>query len=295
MQSRPALLIPLPIIFALLALVSILVSVPAFPATFAVDPKGNDANPGDSTAPWRTIQHAATIASAGDTVVIRAGSYSESVSLTRSGAAGNPIVFTADPGAVLVSPNPTASIEAFNVAAGVGFITLSGIEATGGYDETIFLRSGAHDIQIDGCNLHEDRAGIIMADAFNVTVDNCALHNNSHLGMRLVGTTHDVLVSDTDSFANGIPSKCSAKVDGFTSSSGGVQRNVPAHPSLRKRRRRIRFEGRPDNLRSGVEFRQRLHGAQDLAERLSERVLGCAERPYRVCRDFRQRGEHDRH
>jgi hypothetical protein len=220
MQSRPAFLIPLPIILALLVLVSLLVSVPAFPATFVVDPSGNDADPGDSTAPWRTIQHAATVASAGDTVVIRAGRYSESVSLLSSGAAGNPIVFTADPGAVLVSPNPTASMEAFNVAPGVGFITLSGIEATGGYAETIFLRSGAHDIQIDGCNLHDDRAGIIMADAFNVTVDNCALHNNSHLGMRLVGTTHDVLVSDTASFANGKPSMCSAKVDGFASSSG---------------------------------------------------------------------------
>ncbi len=220
MESRPAFAIPLPIIFALLALVSILVSVPAFPATFAVDPSGDDANPGDSTAPWRTIQHAATVASAGDTVVIQTGTYSESVPLLHSGAAGNPIVFAADPGAVLISPNPTASLSAFNVAPGVAYITLSGIEATGGYAETIFLRSGAHDIQIDGCNLHGNRLGIVMADAFNVTVDNCALHNNTYIGMRLAGTTHDVLVSDTDSFMNGIPSQCSANVDAFTSSPG---------------------------------------------------------------------------
>lgn len=218
METQRAFALPLPLIVALLALLSLLVSVPAFPATFVVDPTGNDANPGSDSAPWATVRHAAAQAAAGDTVVIHAGTYAEAVNLSRSGTDGNPIVFAADPGAVLVSPNATASLSAFNVASGVGYVTLNGIEATGGFDETIFLRSGTHDIQIQGCNLHNNHAGIIMGGASHITITGCALHNNTDLGLRLTAGTHDVLISDSDSYANGVPTTCSSKVDGFTAS-----------------------------------------------------------------------------
>lgn len=212
MEARP---FSLPIIVLLLVLVSLLVSVPAFPATYVVDPAGDDANAGDVAAPWRTVQHAASSVSPGDTVTIHAGTYQESVNVSHSGSSGSPITFVADPGAVLVSPDPTASWEAFNILDGVSFITLQGIEATGGFDETIFLRPGSHDISIQGCNLHQNHAGIIVGDAYNVSVQGCALHDNSGLGMRIAGTSHDVTVSDTDSFRSGVPAVCSSKVDGF--------------------------------------------------------------------------------
>jgi hypothetical protein len=116
---------------------------------------------------------------------------------------------------VLVSPDPTASWEAFNVLEGVAFVALQGIEATGGFDETIFLRRGSHHIWIQGCNLHHNRAGIIISDAYNVSVQGCLLHDNARLGIRVAGTSHDVTVSDTDSFGNGAPALCSSVVDGF--------------------------------------------------------------------------------
>ena len=75
-------------------------------------------------------------------------------------------------------------MEAFDIAAGTGYISLVGIEATGGFDETIFLRTGAHDITISECNLHDNHAGIIMGGASNVTVDHCSIHHNRTLGIR---------------------------------------------------------------------------------------------------------------
>ncbi|MFN7995659.1 MAG: DUF1565 domain-containing protein [Bryobacteraceae bacterium] len=39
---------------------------------FYVSPAGDDSNPGTQKAPWRTIQHAANVASAGSTVNVRA-------------------------------------------------------------------------------------------------------------------------------------------------------------------------------------------------------------------------------
>jgi len=55
---------------------------------------GNDANSGTLTSPYLTLSKAAAVAVAGDTVYIREGTYEETLTPSRSGSAGNPIVFT---------------------------------------------------------------------------------------------------------------------------------------------------------------------------------------------------------
>ncbi len=63
------------------------------------DAIGSDSNNGTSTGtPWKTVQHAADTAVAGDTVNIRAGSYDEFVTCGNSGTAVNPIIFKNYPG-----------------------------------------------------------------------------------------------------------------------------------------------------------------------------------------------------
>src|SRR4051812_22069911 len=54
---------------------------------------GADTNPGTISLPFRTIQHGADVAQAGDTVNVRAGTYRETVTVKNSGASGTPIVF----------------------------------------------------------------------------------------------------------------------------------------------------------------------------------------------------------
>lgn len=55
-----------------------------------------DTNPGTMEAPLRTISAAAALAEPGDTVRVHPGVYRESVTLTRSGAPGKPIVFRSE-------------------------------------------------------------------------------------------------------------------------------------------------------------------------------------------------------
>jgi len=71
--------------------------------TLYVSPSGNNSNPGtDPTAPLLTIQHAADLAQPGDLILIQPGIYRESVTVSTSGTAAQPIVFRgAAPGAVL--------------------------------------------------------------------------------------------------------------------------------------------------------------------------------------------------
>jgi hypothetical protein len=61
----------------------------------------DDENPGTDERPFRTIQHAADKARAGDTVIVRAGVYREAIILTRSGKPGLPITFRGESGAVV--------------------------------------------------------------------------------------------------------------------------------------------------------------------------------------------------
>ena len=62
-------------------------------AELYVAPNGADTNPGTLQRPFRTIQKAADIAQAGDTVRVRAGTYRETVRPAHSGTAGKPVVF----------------------------------------------------------------------------------------------------------------------------------------------------------------------------------------------------------
>ena len=80
-----------------LASIAMLAAVPAFAATYYVNPAGSDGNAGTSVAPWKTFYHAAQVLQAGDTAIFADGTYTETqrVIIGRSGTASAPIVFRA--------------------------------------------------------------------------------------------------------------------------------------------------------------------------------------------------------
>jgi alpha-N-arabinofuranosidase len=64
---------------------ALLLAAAAHAATYHVSTGGNDANPGTSAAPFRTIQHAADVAQPGDVVFVHSGIYRERVNPRRGG------------------------------------------------------------------------------------------------------------------------------------------------------------------------------------------------------------------
>ena len=79
---------------------AVMLMVLAAPRAFAAhifvagsDPKASDKNPGTEAKPLKTIQKAASLATAGDTVLIRAGTYRETVTPAHSGSNGAPITY----------------------------------------------------------------------------------------------------------------------------------------------------------------------------------------------------------
>ena len=87
--------------------------------TLYVATTGNDAADGSLATPWRTLQRAANLVRAGDQVIVRPGHYA-GFNLTTSGTATNPILFSADPGVIVDTPNPVRTQAASTWRARAG-------------------------------------------------------------------------------------------------------------------------------------------------------------------------------
>ena len=96
-------------------------------ATYYVSTGGNDANPGTSASPWRTIQHAADVAGQGDTVIVQPGTY-VGAKFSRSGSSGAPITFHGQAGAVVASPGAMNSNSDNLWVRNANYIVIEGFE-----------------------------------------------------------------------------------------------------------------------------------------------------------------------
>ncbi len=80
---------------------SALLPLPTRAATYYVDgdnPRASDAGRGTEGRPWKTISRATDHLQPGDTLLVKAGTYRETVILTQSGTAAQPITIEAYPG-----------------------------------------------------------------------------------------------------------------------------------------------------------------------------------------------------
>jgi parallel beta-helix repeat protein len=92
---------PVSIVLALLSFLLLGPQSVSQATTYYVDgnsPAARDANPGTEAEPWKTISQATPLLQAGDTLLIKAGIYRETVLLSQSGTAAAPITIRACPG-----------------------------------------------------------------------------------------------------------------------------------------------------------------------------------------------------
>lgn len=202
---------PRRVVFAIIIVAAVLVRA-AHAVDWHVDPLGDDAASGDAAAPWRTIQHAVRQALPGDAVLVHPGTYVESVDLERSGSADAPIALRAVGAVTLLAPGG-GSVEGIDVAPGVGHLLIEGF-AVDGFAESVFIRAGAHDVTVRGCEVRRGAVGIWIAAATRIVVEECELRDN-RLGLRVSGAASDVVVRDTTSAGNDDGAGCDGDADGF--------------------------------------------------------------------------------
>src|SRR5512140_1344714 len=91
---------------------------------YYVSPTGSDANPGTSTAPFKTFAKANSLLTAGSTLSIYAGVYSESLKISKSGTSSDWITIKPVGGTVVIDMKNAVN-SGVNVNA--SYVTISGL------------------------------------------------------------------------------------------------------------------------------------------------------------------------
>ncbi|KAB8314680.1 DUF5123 domain-containing protein [Tolypothrix campylonemoides VB511288] len=133
---------------------------------YYVSPNGSDSNPGTSDKPWKTINYAVgekSAIKAGDTILVQPGTYTELVTLGKSGnsESGN-ITLKANGNVTVRDPDPI----------------------NGGFREGVIQSVGKGHWVIDGFRIEDTSwAGISLRDANNITVQNNHTYNTGSSGI----------------------------------------------------------------------------------------------------------------
>lgn len=129
-----------------------------------------------TVSPGQSIQSALETLSPGDTLMVRAGTYREGLTLPRSGSPGKPIVLMAYPGEkpVVESSDQVLSIsksywiidgfvfdhldassDAIKIGSGASFVTIRNCEIRNGKRDGFDISGGASDITIENNRIHD--------------------------------------------------------------------------------------------------------------------------------------------
>jgi parallel beta-helix repeat protein len=164
------------------------------------------ANAGTAAQPFCTIDAAAKVAQAGDTVLVNAGTYAAtSVNPKNTGTQGSPITFTANQGVTITGG--AAGKTAFALS-GKSYITINGFTITGTPANGISV-SGGSNVTITnntesyaGTPISSPGAGISLSNLSGGLVQGNITHDNSGHGIYLSGSTTGVTVSGNTSYHN---------------------------------------------------------------------------------------------
>jgi parallel beta-helix repeat protein len=166
----------------------------------------SDTGPGSARKPFCSINKAASVATAGTTVSVSAGTYVEEVVPANSGTSTAPITYTAAPGdEVLI----TGSVRGFTLR-NKSWIVVNGFHITETSDSGIYLKNSSRitlsDNRVSGAGAPTDSSttaqGIYLTGSTNVQVLNNVSDHNSDTGIYVSTGCSGVLIRDNTSFHN---------------------------------------------------------------------------------------------
>src|SRR5215212_7159377 len=102
-----------------------IINAQAAGSVYYVSQTGNDANPGTSSAPFRTFAKANSVLTAGSTLNIYAGTYNEQLKISKSGSSSALISVKPLSGTVVID---MLNAVTFGVSLGASYVTVSGLE-----------------------------------------------------------------------------------------------------------------------------------------------------------------------
>jgi hypothetical protein len=114
-------------------------------ATYYVAPDGNDAAPGSSSQPWRTIQKAANTALAGDSVIVLEGAYGERITTIRGG--------TSDAARIIFQAEGQVTMNGWRIDH--PYVSVRGFDIVGGTEGYVLVSSGGDSFELLSCRVRD--------------------------------------------------------------------------------------------------------------------------------------------
>lgn len=152
--------------------------------TFYVAPEGDEDGEGTDAKPLRTIQKAASLARAGDTIMVRNGVYKDHVYLRFSGESNKPIVLKNYPGERPVFDGEGKGRIELQSEHGwrkaIGWIIVEGFEVRNGWDGIKFYN--AHHIVLRGNYIHDNLNQGILGNGHHVRIEGNIIAHNGFKG-----------------------------------------------------------------------------------------------------------------
>lgn len=189
---------------------------------YYIAPDGSDGNAGTKNAPFKTITAALNKAVAGDTILVRNGTYNEVLSFPRSGTSEKIITLKAFPGEKPVIDGSHITVTGWQALVtfnAVRYITIDGFDicnlfssARGTDPEGIYVYGNSKDITIKNCNIYNIKNSATLNDwrsghailvigngtaaISNLVITGCTVHDTQ------TGTSENITIA--------------GNVDGFT-------------------------------------------------------------------------------
>jgi len=167
--------------------------------------KGNDENPGTEEQPWRTLKRASEVepTGKGTVVVVKEGTYHETLSPQNTGHKDAPIEFIAHPGHDVVLDGQGQLEKGINLS-NKEHITVRDFTVTGftGNGITARLKSDQKSIKAVNCLVYNNRGhGIYFDDGSDKSIIGCVTRDNGKDGIRVV-SGHNTVIKNNESYRN---------------------------------------------------------------------------------------------
>ncbi|MFZ5941841.1 MAG: right-handed parallel beta-helix repeat-containing protein [Bacteroidota bacterium] len=168
--------------FTMIILAVSITAAQGSPSTYFVSLQGNDSNPGTEAQPFRTIPKAVGVAVAGDTILVRGGTYisTTTISISKSGTADKYFTLKSYPGERALLNYSTQAMGSRAISLSGSYWHIEGFDVFGAGDNGLMISGGSHN-RIVNCAFYRNRdSGLQMGNGASYNeVINCDSYFNA--------------------------------------------------------------------------------------------------------------------
>ncbi len=152
----------------------------------------SDANSGLEARPWKTLTKAASVAGPGDTVLVRSGTYAQTLKPLKSGTAAGRLTFKARGGDSVTLDGQNLLSTGINLSMPASYTRVEGFEVRNFTGTGVFIQAwgsqGSTNVEVVGNRIHDNKGDAISArNSANSFIENNEIYANGLTAVAIGG------------------------------------------------------------------------------------------------------------